>query len=173
LTGIAAIITSVTGFIIAYNSLSHSGRVEEPKRESGTGSETKAASNTPAKDSSAAVVSAAVQLPQVHRVKLSSGTAAYTIVSAEIEPLDAERQSLKFAIRYLNAGRYPSNFWSDSFRLIVNDIPRAPTNSLNEVAPADSGKDGEVIFEVPAGARDVVLQITAGDEKSRLSFKLP
>jgi hypothetical protein len=106
-------------------------------------------------------------------VKLSSSAADYTILSAEIGPLDAESRSLKFAVRFVNGGRYPSNFWSSSFRLIVDNVPRAPTNSLNEVVPADSGKDGDVIFEVPAGTKDVVLQISAGDEKSRIPLKLP
>lgn len=73
----------------------------------------------------------------------------------------------------MNGGRYPSNFWSSSYRLIVDDLPRAPSNSLNEVVPADSGKDGVVIFEVPVGTKEVVLQISSGDEKSRLPFKLP
>jgi hypothetical protein len=106
-------------------------------------------------------------------VKLSSGAADYTILSAEIEPVDAERRSLKFAVRFVNGGRYPSNFWSASFRLLVDSVPRAPTNSLDEVVPADSAKNGDVIFEVPAGTKDVVLQINSGDEKSRLPFKLP
>jgi hypothetical protein len=176
LTGVAAIITAVTGFIIAYNSLSHSGSVELPKPASGTASGARPTSPTPATHgtaSGAVTAAAPIELPQIHRVKLSAGTADYTIVAAEIEPLDAERRSLKFSVRYLNAGRYPSNFWSSSFRLIVDNVPRAPTNSLNEVVPADSGKDGEVIFEVPTGSKEVVLQISVGDEKSGLLFKLP
>jgi hypothetical protein len=106
-------------------------------------------------------------------VKLSSSAADYTILSAEIESLDAERRSLKFTVRFVNGGRYPSNFWSSSFRLIVDNVPRAPANLLDEVVPADSAKDGEVIFEVPAGTKEVVLQVSAGDEKSRIPFKLP
>jgi hypothetical protein len=179
LTGIAAIITAVTGFVIAYNSLSHSGsRIEEPKAANSiTIGETKptssAASHTPAPEASAGAAATQVKLPEIHRVKLSSGAADYTILSAEIEPVDAERRSLKFAVRFVNGGRYPSNFWSASFRLLVDSVPRAPTNSLDEVVPADSAKNGDVIFEVPAGTKDVVLQINSGDEKSRLPFKLP
>jgi hypothetical protein len=73
----------------------------------------------------------------------------------------------------MNGGRYPSNFWSSSYRLIVADVPRAPINSLNEVVAPDSAMEGEVIFEVPVSTKDVVLQISSGDEKSRIPFKLP
>jgi len=73
----------------------------------------------------------------------------------------------------MNAGRYPANFWSDSYRLIVNDVPRAPTNLLDEVVNGDSAKEGDVVFEVPVSAKDVVLQISSGDEKSRVPLKLP
>jgi hypothetical protein len=180
LTGIAAVITAVTGLVIAYNSLSHSGiRTEEPRPASSSaavGTKPVSPPVSSAAHASIPVNGAAakpVPLPEIHRVKLSSSAADYTILSAEIEPLDAESRSLKFAVRFVNGGRYPSNLWSRSFRLIVDNVPRAPTNSLNEVVPADSGKDGDVIFEVPAGTKDVVLQISAGDEKSRIPLKLP
>jgi hypothetical protein len=51
-------------------------------------------------------------------------------------------------------------------------VPRTPTNSINEVVPGDSAKEGDVIFEVPVGTKDVVLQISSGDERSRISFRL-
>ena len=112
-------------------------------------------------------------LPALNRVRLAGGDAVITLVSAEIEPLDLERRSLKCVVRYTNAGRYPANFWSSSYRLLVDDVPRAPTNSLNEVVAGDSATEGEVIFELPVGAKDVVLQISAGDEKSRIPLTLP
>jgi hypothetical protein len=106
-------------------------------------------------------------------VKLAAGAAVVTILSAQVAPIDAERRTLTFDVRYTNAGRYPANFWGRSYRLIVADVPREPTNSLNEVVGADSAKEGEVVFELPRGAKDVTLQISAGDEKTRLPFKLP
>jgi len=114
-----------------------------------------------------------IALPALSRVKLGGGAADITILSAAIEPLDLERRSLTLKVRYLNGGRYPANFWSDSYRLIVDDVPRAPTNLLNEVVPGDSAKEGEVVFELPVSAKNVVLQISSGEEKSRLPFTLP
>ena len=62
--------------------------------------------------------------------------------------------------------------WSDSFRLIVNKVARAPTNFLDEVVSADSAKEAAVEFELPANTIEVDLQISSGDEKSRLHFDL-
>ena len=187
LTGLAAIITAVTGLVVAVNALSHTGGHSEDSRPAGSSSTvgTNPASSPASSPisstshastphtSSEGVASKPVLLPEIHRVRLSGGAADYTVLSAEIEPVDAERRSLKFAVRFVNGGRFPSNFWSSSFRLFVDGVPRAPTNLLDEVVPADSGKDGDVIFEVPPGTREVVLQISSVDEKSRLPFKLP
>jgi hypothetical protein len=73
----------------------------------------------------------------------------------------------------MNAGRYPANFWSDSYRLFVDEVPRAPTQLLDEVVAGDSAKEGEVVFEVPLDVKDVVLQISSGTDKTRMPFKLP
>jgi len=106
-------------------------------------------------------------------VRLAGGASDTTIVSAQIEPIDLGRRSLKLVVRYMNAGRYPANFWSSSYRLIVDGVPRAPTNLLDEVVEPDSAKEGDVVFELPLAAKDVVLQISSGEEKSRIPLKLP
>jgi hypothetical protein len=175
LTGLAAFITAVTGLILALNHTGNRSEEVKPPSQSLSGG---AAPASPAASRTSGPVGAAnraqrVALPALSRVTLAGGAAVITILSAEIAPIDLDRRSLKFVVRYLNGGRYPSNFWSSSFRLIVEDVPRAPTNSLNEVVPGDSAMEGEVIFELPVSAKDVVLQISSGDERSRLPFKLP
>jgi hypothetical protein len=182
LTGLAAIITAVTGLFLALN---HTGNRNEPVQPSSTSSGT--STTSPGAASSAAAKTTAsgtagtggasgtktIALPALNRVKLAGGSAVFTILSAQIEPLDLDRRSLKFAVRYLNAGRYPANFWSSSFRLIIDDVPRAPTNLLDEVVASESAKDGDVVFELPVSVKDVMLQFGSGDDSSRLPFKLP
>jgi hypothetical protein len=175
LTGVAALVTAVTGLIVAFNHTGNrSGDVPTASlsASSGTRGGSPAASQTPGPGGSAGGAQP-VTLPALNRVKLAGGDAVITLLSAEVEPLDLERRSLKLIVRYVNAGRYPANFWSSSYRLIVDDVPGAPTNSLNEVVAGDSAKEGEVIFELPAGAKEVVLQISSGDEKSRIPLTLP
>ena len=175
LTGLAAIITAATGLIVAFNRTGNRSDEVKPAPlsvSSGTAPGSPAESRT-AGPAGGAGRAQPLALPALNRVRLAGGDAVITILSAEIEPVDLERRSLKFGVRYMNGGRYPSNFWSSSYRLIVADVPRAPINSLNEVVAPDSAMEGEVIFEVPVSTKDVVLQISSGDEKSRIPFKLP
>ena len=175
LTGIAALITAVTGLIVVFN---RTGNRSEDTRPASLSVPAIAQPGSPAESRTSGPAGGAgraepIALPALSRVKLGGGVADITILSAQIEPLDLERRSLRFRVRYLNGGRYPANFWSDSYRLIVDDVPRAPTNLLDEVVAGDSAKEGDLIFELPISAKDVVLQISSGDERSRLPFKLP
>jgi len=179
LTGLAAVITAVTGLIVAFNHTGSRSEQVPPSSSSvsgGTSPASPAASPAPSRAPGAVPAAGrpqAIALPALNRVTLAGGAAVITILSAQVEPLDLDRRALKFVVRYTNAGRYPANFWSASYRLIVADVPRAPTNFLDEVVDGDSAKEGEVVFEVPISVKDVVLQISSGDEKSRVPFKLP
>jgi len=174
LTGVAALITAVTGLMVALN---HAGsRTEERVTPSSQSVPAGAPGRSPAESRSPGPRGGDAQpvaLPALNRVRLASGNAIVTILSAQVEPIDAERRSLKLRVRYMNGGRYPANFWSDSYRLIVSEVPRAPTNLLDEVVDGDSAKEGDVVFEVPVSAKDVMLQISAGEEKSRVPLTLP
>ena len=179
LTGLAAVITAVTGLIVAFNHTGSRSEQVPPSSSSvsgGTSPASPAASPAPSRAPGAVPAAGrpqAIALPALNRVTLAGGAAVITILSAQVEPLDLDRRALKFVVRYTNAGRYPANFWSASYRLIVADVPRAPTNFLDEVVDGDSAKEGEVVFEVPMNVKDVVFQISSGDEKSRVPFKLP
>jgi len=175
LTGLAAIITAVTGLVVTFT---HTGTRTEDVRPSSEAAAQNASPASPAQSRSAGTVGVAggtqpVALPAVSRVRLAGGAADTTILSAQVEPIDLDRRSLKFVVRYMNAGRYPANFWSSSYRLIVDGVPRAPTNVLDEVVEPDSAKEGDVVFELPLAVKDVVLQISSGEEKSRIPLKLP
>jgi hypothetical protein len=175
LTGVAAIITAITGLIVAFN---RTGGKTEDVRPPASVERAKDSPRETRKEREASARGDAgraqeVALPAVRRIKLAGGDAVITILSVEVEPIDLQRRSLTFKLRFLNGRRFPSNFWSSSFRLIVDDVPRAPTNSLNEVVNSNSAKEGDVVFDVPARVKDVVLQISAGDDSSRIPFTLP
>jgi len=169
LTGLAAIITAVTGLMIAFNRTS--GRNEPVTPPSTSSPPAVSREARPTSTPAATASSGEIPLPEIHQVKLPG--AAITVLSAKIEPIDAERRSLTFRLRYLNTGGRQANFWNSSFQLIVDDVPRSQTNFLDELVDAHSAKDGDAVFELPPGVKDVVLQISSGDEKTRLPFKLP
>ena len=184
LTGVAAIITAVTGLIVVLNRTTPA-RPEDSTRSSqsdSTRSSQLASATTPAgsiaesgsRAAAAAPAAQRIPLPALNQVRFADGAAVIRILSAEIEPIDSERRSLKLVVRHTNTSRYPENFWSASYRLIVEDVPRAPTNLLDEVVDGDSAKEGEVVFQVPVSVKDVVLQISnPGNDKSRIPLSLP
>ena len=180
LTGIAAIITAVTGFILAYSSFNNAKKLTEaPKSEAAKPSTPqqpdlpKASSASSNAGGAKSGVSTSVPLPAIHHVKLVSAEAVVTILSAKLEPIDADGNSLTFTVQYRNLGTYSKNFWSRSFRLIVNEVPQAPTNEPDLVVQGDSAKDAEFVFEVPKNIKNVDLQISYNEEKRLISFQLP
>jgi hypothetical protein len=174
LTGVAAIITAVTGFLVAFNHMgARSGDPAPSSRSVPDVAPRGSAATSNGREQPVATAAQPIQLPAMNRVRLAGGTAVITILSAEIEPIDAQRRSLTVVVRYMNTDRYDANFWSASYRLIIDDVPRAPTNLLDEVVSGDSAKEGEIVFELPVSAKNVVLQVGARDDKARIPLALP
>ena len=174
LTGVAAVVTAITGLVVAFNRTDSRAREQPtPSTQSVPSAAATRPAATPASPNPAQAGAQSVALPTPNPLRLAGGDAVVTILSAQTEPIDADRRLLKLHVRYTNHSRYPANFWSASYRLLVADVPRSPTNLLDEVVDGDSAKEGDVIFEVPSMEKDVVLQVSSGDEKSRLPLKLP
>jgi hypothetical protein len=173
LTGLAAVVTAITGLIVAFHHAPERSELNEANTIATTGIESGSSAISNERTSSTRVNGRKpLPIPAGMQVKLAGGNTVIDILSAELEPLNSENQALKLMVRYTNKQRYPANFWSDSYRLIVDKVPRAPTNFLDEVVFADSAKEGRVEFELPANTTEVDLQISSGDEESRLHFNL-
>jgi hypothetical protein len=95
------------------------------------------------------------------------------VLRAHLEPYNATARSLVMSVRFTNNGRYPANFWASTFRLVVDGVPRAPTNGLDEVVDGRSAKDGEVVFEVPRDTKTAALRVISGDEQTDVPLDLP
>jgi hypothetical protein len=199
LTALAAVITAMTGMIVALrpstppvrneaaiveparsargiDQPARSGRGMDQSARSGRGVAQPGRSARGGEQSTAEAASLqaarALPLPNPSEVRLAQGTMNVRILSARIEAYNAEKESLVVGLRYVNNGRYPANFWGAKFRLIVEGIPRAPTNSLNEVVDGQSAKEGEVVFEVPTGTLSAALRIMSGDEHTDVPLQL-
>jgi len=176
LTGIAAIITAATGLLVVLNRSTPARPEDSPRSSQSASAATPAGSavQSGSQAGGAATAAQSIALPTLNQVRFADGEAVIKILSAEIEPIDSERRSLKFVVRHTNTSRYPENFWSASYRLIVEDVPRAPTNLLDEVVDGNSAKEGEVVFQVPVSVKAVVLQISnPGNDKNRIPLSLP
>jgi hypothetical protein len=170
LTGVAALITAATGFVVALNQVNSHKGAEKPA----TAQEQGPAANVSSAKSpgQTATPGGAVSLPAGTEVKLDGGATVVKILSARLENFNSEKRALKFTVRHTNNGNRTVNFWSSSYRLIVDDVPLAPDNLLDELVAANSAKEGEVVFEVPIATTHVVLQISSGDEKTQIPYAL-
>ena len=99
-------------------------------------------------------------------------SAVYRIVSAQITRHNMEKLALKLIVRMTNKRNYADSFWDGSFRLLVDDVPRAPVSKLNEVVDRNSAKEGEVLFVFDDTVQSLDLLIRHGKEKSRLPLDL-
>ena len=105
-------------------------------------------------------------------LRSSRADAVYTILESPVENRNTGKLILRLKVRQTNIGRSDLSFGNGLFRLLIDDVPRAPTNFLNEVVDARSAKEGEVVFELPETARRLVLTIDNGEDSARLPVVL-
>jgi hypothetical protein len=107
-----------------------------------------------------------VAFPSGTEVNLRSSRAdgTYKVLSAQVDSRNTGKLTLKISVRLTNTGRSDLGFWSDSFRLRIDGVPRAPINFLNQLVDARSAKEGDVLFEVPDTAERLVLSVKGDGE---------
>jgi hypothetical protein len=174
LSALAAVLTAVTGLIVVLRPAAPASDRPSSPPVSEAGRPVVAASASPGSTTPTATAreSRVVALPDLSEVKLADGTMAVRLLSIRLEPYDAEKRSLVLTVRYTNSSRYPANFWDRSFRLLIDDVPRAPHGGLNKVVEGLSAEEGDVVFEVPASATRVTLRIISGDEHTDVPLNL-
>jgi len=165
LTAVAALLTAVGGLILAFHQaglFDRSSQKSDPLRSETVKSSAMTAD--PSKTSGSTKISPtdptapnSLTLPADTEVR--AGDLVYKILGARLDRYAPGKVSLKFDVRMTNNGRFPANFWGDSFRLRVDGVPRAPDNSLNELVAANSAKEGAVEFVIPDTTTDVGLQV--------------
>ena len=169
LTATAAIITAVTGLIIAL----HQGRVFDTAPTPAphaqiNDSKSPATPKTPTVPggaSDAAMPSAtdqAIQMPDGHAVTISFNgyKFQYTILSAQRKRLPPDKYLLRFRIHVWTDFIGGMLFVSDSFRLNAGDLRIKPANNLVEAVSRDETKEGDIEFEVDGSIKEAILVIT-------------
>jgi hypothetical protein len=179
LTAGAAIITAVTGLLVAVHQtgcLDRSAKSPTPSesRPQPAGEKTRPTDVQSAASHPAASVpsSRLLTLPEMSQVRMGD-TIIYKLLSARVEPYSPDKVALRLKVRMTNNGNYPANFWSSSFRLLVDGALQAPTNLLDEILASNSSKDGDVEFVVPANVSTVGLQMgDVGEGKGTIDLNL-
>ena len=81
--------------------------------------------------------------------------------------------TLTLRLRAVNRGRYDANFGDGNFRLVLDESARAPVSGLNAIVPGEGSFDGEVVFDLPLDATQVILRARFGETTAAVPLQLP
>ncbi len=177
ITAVAAIITALTGLIVAINQTGWFTPRSEPTvpRASQPGpsapvSPSSPAGSQPSPAASTSHHSYSLALPSIREYQL--GQVTFTLLEADVSPRTSEGNTVRIRLRMLNHQRYDANFWDQSFRLVLDGVPLAPVGGLNVLVPGQSAKEGVVLFVVPHGTTAATLVITYADDSTNIPMDL-
>ena len=171
LTAVAGVITAITGLIVALHQIGVGGGGDSGAPAAATSRTVETSPATTAGSDGGDVTQQPTGAAAAYTARFPDGTKAtvgtnvYQILRARPERSNPGQVALHLSVRLTNNGNYDANFWNASFRLLVDRVPRAPTNFLDEVVNGHSAMEGEVDFEVPASAKRLVLLV--GDDPAK------
>jgi hypothetical protein len=110
-------------------------------------------------------------LPEVVFTKPTPAT--FTVLGVTSEARHSGVYGVRFRVRMAVPVGPGANFWDDQFRLLVDDVARAPDSHLSLVVDGGAALDGDVTFEVPRDARSLTLRITnQGSDSADLPLEM-
>jgi hypothetical protein len=171
LTAITGILTATAGLLVALHQVGILGNKEKPGIQSpSTYNDTARSSETTLSPATPITVT----FPAGTEVTLHSnrGEGTYKVLAAQVEARGTGELSLKLSIRLTNKGPADLGFWSDSFRLVIDGVPRAPTSWLNDLVDARSAKESDVMFDLSDTAERVLLRVSEGKETAEIPMIL-
>ena len=179
LTAIAALLTAITGLIVAFGPFgSDSQSSPSSTAADTTGPRTANGLDQTRTSISTAPLDGVPATPVRYRVRFTSGTKAtleasgggagqdrtivYTILDARAEQHKIDEITLRISVR-LTTADVDGVLTADAFRLLIDGVPRAPTEPLFEPVPSRSAGDGFIVFDLPEASRELVLLVGKSD----------
>ena len=173
LTAITAIITAVAGLLVALHQVGLLGGDTPPSPQSvpATTSQQYNATLPPAVPA-ANNTNYLVTFPSGTAVnfRTNRGQGNYQILAAQAERRSVGKLGLTFTIRMTNNGPADVGFHTDTFRLLVDGVPRAPVNQLIDSVDARSAKESTIEFEMPETFNTLALQVLVGDKQEDVAI---
>jgi hypothetical protein len=169
LTAIAALLSAITGLIVAVRQLrsDNDGSPAAPAAATANPDNTSAGQAVSGESeitpNAGASTRYAVRFPS--GVSARVGASSYQILRAHAASGNPGEIDLALRVRMTNQSAYPANFWSRTFRVRVGADTSAPTNFLDEVVEGGTTKTGAVDFTLPAAARRAALLV--GDDPAK------
>jgi nucleoside diphosphate kinase len=114
----------------------------------------------------------ALHAGQEARLKDHRATCVYKVLAAQVDRSRPDTLSLSVTVQVTSEGPIDTGFGDSNFRLLVDDVPRAPTNRLIDSVDPHSAKEGTIVFAFPATTRRLVLQLRLGEEVAEFPVDL-
>jgi hypothetical protein len=103
----------------------------------------------------------------------TAGDSIFRVMAAQIAGENEEGWVLSLTLRVINNGPSTDNFWDQSARVIIDEVPLAPFEAPNEIVDAQDSKQAEFLFQIPANLTSVILQVgQVGRETARIPIDL-
>jgi hypothetical protein len=99
-------------------------------------------------------------------------TCVYKVMAAHVVRSRPDTLLLTVTVRVTSEGPLKTNFNNDNFRLLIDEVPRVPTNHLHDSVDPHSMKEGIVEFAVPVMTKRVILQLRMEDTVAELPLDL-
>ncbi len=108
------------------------------------------------------------------RLKTSLDDCTYKILSAELERVNSSTLRLRLVIRLTvnSSVSLGVPFVNDSFRLLVDGVPRAPVGHLIQLVERSSAKEGTFEFTLPDTTTKMVRQVRDTGEVAEIPIDL-
>ena len=101
---------------------------------------------------------------QEARLKDHRATCLYKVLAIQADQSRPDSVSLNVTVRVTNEGPSDTGFGDSNFRLLVDDVPQAPTNRLIDSIDPHSAKEATIMFAFPVTTQRLVLQLRMGKD---------
>jgi len=100
------------------------------------------------------------------------GEIVYTLLAAHLDQDSMGKLALKLSVRMTNNSPSSDVFSRDDFRLLLDNVPRAPIRGPNDLVDGHSAREGEVLFVVQDTATSATLEVRHRDKLNRVQIDL-
>jgi hypothetical protein len=113
-----------------------------------------------------------INIGQETRLANHLTTCVYKVLAVQVDQTSDDTLSLGVTVRVTNEGPLNTDFGNDNFRMLVDNVPRTPTSTLDESVDPYSAKESTIMFTVPATTRQLALQLRMGDNMAMFPLDL-
>ena len=109
---------------------------------------------------------------QETHLKDHRATCVYKVVAAQLTRARQDALLLRVTVSVASEGPLTTDLDDQNFRLLIDDVPRAPITHLHDSVDPHRVKEGTVEFDVPATAKQIVLQLRLEDQAAEFPLDL-